>query len=413
MLFLRPDGQIVEGNAAAVTAYGYDHETLVTLTINDLRDPSTERFLADQLHEADDRGIRFETLHRRKDGTSFPVEVSSLGADFGGERLLLSIVRDISIRKRMDAALRQSEERLVLAQQAGQIGSFEWIIKEDRILWTPELEALYGLAPGSFEGSYEHWMRRIHPDDRAVVEEGARAALRGGPPFNMEFRTMLPDGRIRWLLARGDLYFDSNGPSGPNGSNEAPERMVGVNIDITARRLVEEERDAFLASLTHDLRNPLTALQATTQLVERQLRRGKPDAVDQALNGLASVEVAAKRLGRMIDEFLDLARLHSGQPLELRREPVNLAELVRLAVASAEEAAPGRTIAIEAAAPGLGGEWDRARLERVIANLLTNALKYSDASAPVGITLAHESGPDGPRARITVRDRGMGIPTDD
>lgn len=106
ILFLRLDGQIVEANTAAVEAYGYERATLLSMTIHNLRDPATHPLLASQMAQADratsERGIRFETIHRRQDGSTFPVEVSSIGADVGNERLLLSIIRDISERKAVE-----------------------------------------------------------------------------------------------------------------------------------------------------------------------------------------------------------------------------------------------------------------------------------------------------------------------
>ncbi|MEA2513232.1 MAG: hypothetical protein QOJ59_2719 [Thermomicrobiales bacterium] len=102
ILFVSPKGRIVDGNPAALAAYGYDHATLTTLTIADLRDPSTFDDLSQQLRRADAEGVLFETRHRHRDGTTFPVEVNSLGADVDGQRLLLSIVRDISERKRAE-----------------------------------------------------------------------------------------------------------------------------------------------------------------------------------------------------------------------------------------------------------------------------------------------------------------------
>lgn len=118
ILFLRLDGQIVEANAAAVEVYGYARMTLLTMTIHDLRDPATHPLLADQMTQANQaagRGIRFETVHRRQDGTLFPVEVSSIGADMGNERLLLSVIRDISQHKAAEAALAASEAKFATA----------------------------------------------------------------------------------------------------------------------------------------------------------------------------------------------------------------------------------------------------------------------------------------------------------
>src|ERR1700761_6312045 len=111
VLFIRPDGRILEANDAAVSAYGYSHAELLALTIFDLRDPTTASLVPAQMFEADSHGITFETSHRRKDGSTFPVEVSSRGAEVAGERLLLSLIRDIGERKRAEEELRSSERR--------------------------------------------------------------------------------------------------------------------------------------------------------------------------------------------------------------------------------------------------------------------------------------------------------------
>jgi len=111
ILFVRcEDGRILEANAAAINIYGYDHKELLELSIDQLRAPGTVELTAAQMAEADMHGILFETVHRRKDGSTFPVEVSSQGATIGGTRTLLSVIRDITERKRAEDALRESEK---------------------------------------------------------------------------------------------------------------------------------------------------------------------------------------------------------------------------------------------------------------------------------------------------------------
>ena len=110
VLFIRLDGRIVEANAAAVAAYGYDHPTLTGLTILDLRDPATAGMVPHQMFEADEAGIAFETWHRRKDGSKFPVEVGG-GAEVAGERLILSLIRDITKRREAQEALKEADRR--------------------------------------------------------------------------------------------------------------------------------------------------------------------------------------------------------------------------------------------------------------------------------------------------------------
>ena len=118
ILFVRRnDGKILEANDAAVDAYGYTREELLKLSIHDLRAPETKVLLAEQMAEADLRGILFETVHRCKDGRVFPVEVSSRGAAIDGTRMLISVVRDITERRRMVEELRRSRDELELRIQ--------------------------------------------------------------------------------------------------------------------------------------------------------------------------------------------------------------------------------------------------------------------------------------------------------
>ena len=111
LVLRQDDGGILEANEAATAAYGYEHDELLALTIHDLRSPDRSSWTAAQLAEADARGILFETVHRRKDGSTFPVEVSSRGATLGNTPTLMSVIRDITERKRAEEALRQSEAR--------------------------------------------------------------------------------------------------------------------------------------------------------------------------------------------------------------------------------------------------------------------------------------------------------------
>jgi PAS domain S-box-containing protein len=132
MLFIRQDGRIVEANAAAVAAYGYDRATLLAMSIGELRDPETAELISSQMSAADADGILFTTSHRRSDGSTFPVEVSSIGADIGGERLLVSVIRDISERKQAEVERAELLER----EQAARTAAEEAVHVRDTFLTT-------------------------------------------------------------------------------------------------------------------------------------------------------------------------------------------------------------------------------------------------------------------------------------
>jgi PAS domain S-box-containing protein len=138
--------------------------------------------------------------------------------------------RDVTWRREAEEALRRSEEHLRLAQQAALLGSFEWNIAENRNVWSPELLALYGLRPGEFIGTHGAWLERVHPEDRERAEAAVRGALVTGS-YDQDFRVVWPDGEVRWMHARARVFHDERG---------APQAMIGVNLDITARKQAEE-----------------------------------------------------------------------------------------------------------------------------------------------------------------------------
>lgn len=127
--------------------------------------------------------------------------------------------------------LRGSEERMRLAQQVARIGTFEWNIRTGVNTWTRELEAMYGLPPGGFAGTQAAFEELVHPDDRRRVIELAEASLKTGQASDGEWRVVWPDGSVHWVAASWRVFM--------NESN-APARMIGVNIDITDRKRVEE-----------------------------------------------------------------------------------------------------------------------------------------------------------------------------
>ncbi len=143
-----------------------------------------------------------------------------------------------------ERALRESDERLRLAQQVARVGTFELNVRTGVNHWTPELESLYGLRPGTFPSSQSAWEQLIHPEDRqSTVDSLNRLADVGG--WEGEWRVIWPDGSVHWLLGRAWLFKDEAGNS---------ERLVGANIDITDRKRSEEraERESRLLDLSFD-----------------------------------------------------------------------------------------------------------------------------------------------------------------
>jgi signal transduction histidine kinase len=189
-------------------------------------------------------------------------------------------------------------------------------------------------------------------------------------------------------------------------------------------------RDQVLAAVAHDLRTPLTAIRGQAQLLSRRARRPGGPPAEALAAGLEQIERASQRMARWLDALSDVGRLQIGQALPLNRRPTNVVELAAEVLAEHQVASPRHQLRLETAVPELFGEWDAARLERALHNLIGNAVKFSPEGGEVAVAITRETscGPDQPDAPlhpgaskdtagdcavVRVRDQGLGIPPAD
>jgi signal transduction histidine kinase len=197
---------------------------------------------------------------------------------------------------------------------------------------------------------------------------------------------------------------------------QAEEERISLIREQAARAEAEKAvrlRDQFLAGVSHDLNAPLTVIKGTAQLLRRHAEQAQAPEKERLLSGLEQIEATTRRMGKLLDELLDVARLQAGQPLELNREPKDLVELVRQAAAEHQQTTERHRLHVEAAESHLVGQWDAARLERVLDNLLTNAIKYSPNGGDITLTVAREEDAYGAWAVVRVSDQGVGVPAAD
>lgn len=171
-------------------------------------------------------------------------------------------------------------------------------------------------------------------------------------------------------------------------------------------------RDDFLSSASHDLKNPLTVIKGGADILHRRAKESTDAEVQRSLPTLARISQAATKMVRLINEILDLAQLKAGHQLELDCAPTDLVTLTRAIVADFGTHS-GHTMTIETSDEQLTGEWDAARIERVIGNLLNNAVKYSPAGSQIGVCIARETSAGQAWAVLSVKDHGIGIPHDE
>jgi two-component system, sensor histidine kinase and response regulator len=184
---------------------------------------------------------------------------------------------------------------------------------------------------------------------------------------------------------------------------------VAVFQDISALREFEEQKDEFLQTVSHDLKNPLTSIQGYAQM----LRRIRPEETERHETAVGYMETAAKRAIALLDDILDLTRSQMNRPLELTRSEIDLVELIKRLVEQHQATTDQHRIEVSSSVDELVGEWDEVRLERVFGNLLVNAITYSPDGGRIELQVDNDTADNGEFAVVRVRDEGIGIPAAD
>jgi len=359
---------------------------------------------------------RFQGLCPTVKGTKkwWDVIVTPMLDEEGQVSQLLATSRDITDRKQTEIAFQESEERLRLATDAARLGTFDWDIPTQQVTWNRFHRTLLGYAP-ELSSSFAAWERRVHPDDLAGVTAALQLAQDSNTNYSCEYRVIWEDDSLHWLAALGRFYYDSD---------NRPLRMTGIIQDITDRvqierdherilqqkqaALAESERvnrikDEFLAILSHELRSPLNPILGWTKLLQtRKLDEAKTIAA------LATIERNAKAQCQLIDDLLDMARVLRGK-LSLNMAPVDLLLVIESAIDTVQTAAIVKSIQIHAVLSDIRQvSGDAVRLQQIIWNLLTNAVKFTPSGGRIDIRLEQIDN----QAQITITDTGKGISPD-
>ena len=318
--------------------------------------------------------------------------------------------REVTQRIRAEEALRGSEERLRMAVEAAEMGTWFWNIEQDEISWSEKFRTLFGLTSNA-KLTYKAILQVIHPDDRQRLDQSVKKTLDLGVPYDIEYRVVWPDSSVHWIAAKGRAHRSPEGVA---------VHMQGIVMDVTERKEAHEalkhrealerrsaelkrsndELQQFAYVAAHDLQEPLRMVASYTQLLAQNYK-GRLDS--DADEFIAYAVDGARRMQRLIGDLLAYCRLGTTE--------------TRLRETSSEAALEQALLNLQGAIQESGGVVthdplptvvaDGAQLVQVFQNIVGNAIKYRSAELPRVHVSAKKNG--GEEWIFSMRDNGLGI----
>ncbi len=283
-------------------------------------------------------------------------------------------------------------------QQVAKVGSWSLDLISGELIWSDEVYHLFEIDPKQFTASYEGFLNAIHPDDRELVDRAYTHSLRTKEPYEVEHRLLMVDGRIKWVIERGNSEYSEAGEA---------IRSKGMILDVTQQKIAEQEReqamaakDNFLASMSHELRTPLTSIIGNTELLSEKI------VVPELTQILGEIESAGKAQLNLVNGILDMSKIDSGK-FSIEEDPYDLTLLIRevqqLLKASNQSTNLTLNIVFEHREQNmlLG---DVERIRQILLSLLSNAFKFTlEGEVKLVVTLRGE------QLCFEVSDTGIGM----
>ncbi|HVL75951.1 MAG TPA: MEDS domain-containing protein [Noviherbaspirillum sp.] len=298
--------------------------------------------------------------------------------------------------------MRTEEARLEVALEAGQLGSWELDLRNDTSVRSLRHDQIFGYDHLLPEWGYARFIEHVLPEDRERVSTAFQSAIKHGRTWHFECRIRRHnDGAVRWIEAYGR-------PDPEGSCGERVQRLLGIVVDITERKQMEEalretdrRKDQFLATLAHELRNPLAPILNGLQLMQSKARF---DPELQQLHGMLDRQV--RHLARLVDDLLDVSRITTGR-IELKRERIELKSVLAGAIEGNQHLIDslGHAFVVTLPETPIPLDGDGTRLTQVFLNILNNAAKYTPPGGRIELRAERVDGD----VIVRVRDNGMGM----
>lgn len=323
-----------------------------------------------------------EVRYRHKNGSTVWVICSGQVIEWSLDGKPLRMIGchiDISKLKQAEEKLKRSDAHLKSAQRIGKLGSWEFELSSQTVIWSDEVFRIFGRDPKLGAPTFEDLQNLIHPDDRDYHQEILQYAIANANPYDIELRVYPPDGTQVYVEAKAEPVLDANGNL---------ERLVGTVLDITDRKQAERkllqitsqleasnrELEAFAYSVSHDLRAPLRAISGFSQALIEDY--GK-QLGDEAKDYFERIQNNVNRMGRLIDDLLSLSKVSQ---FEITYTSINLSKLVKQQAQELQMIEPERSVEFVIAEDVIV-QADLVLAGVVISNLLQNAWKFTSHHA--------------------------------
>jgi two-component system, chemotaxis family, CheB/CheR fusion protein len=347
---------------------------------------------------------RFEDEYRIQHRDGHYVWVSDSGVFLRDEQgkavRCVGSVTNITKRKEAEESLRESEERTRIAVEASELATWKWDLVKQEVWWNREHFLLFGMEPHSNPVVPKEFFRHVHPDDREYVTASLEKSLREKTPYDEDFRVVLESGETRWMSGYGRVVAED--------AKGNPTQMSGVMFDITERKQIEQalkdadrRKDEFLATLAHELRNPLAPIRVGLEIMRRRKSQELGTEARQV------IERQVTQIIHLVDDLLDMSRISQGK-ITLQKERIALTDFINMALETNHPSliAAKHEMIVNLPSSPIYVNGDLTRLTQIVLNLLNNAVKYTEPGGTIQLSATAEN----QHVTICVKDSGIGIP---